>query len=297
MKFFEKLLEKAKNKKIKTIVVAAAGDEDVILAVEKARNVGIIKAILVGDEKKILEIFYKYKILVSDYEILDYSDVETASEVATKIIHDGKGDILMKGFVDTSIILKAVLSNESNLRIEGNLLSHVAIFDIVNQPKIRLVTDAAMNIEPTLEEKKKILENTVQVAHLLEIPTPKVAVLCAKEKVSPKMQATIDAEKLQKMNESKEIENCIVVGPIALDGAISKESALHKNMKGAIMGDADILLVPNIESGNILYKALTYFCESESAGLIVGAKVPIVLTSRSDSDETKFNSILLSTIF
>lgn len=297
MNFFKKLLEKVKVEKLRTIVVAAAGDEEVILAVNKAKRAGIVNVVLVGDKKKITEIFSKHKILVSDYEILDYPDSEVASKIATKIIHDGKGDILMKGFVDTSIILKAVLSDESNLRVDENLLSHIAVFDVLNQSKIRLVTDAAMNIAPTLEQKKKIIENSVKVAHLLGIETPKVAVLCAKEKVSSKMLATIDAEKLQKMNENGEIKNCIVAGPIALDGAISKGAALHKNMTGPIVGDADILLVPNIESGNILYKALTYFCESESAGLIIGAKVPIVLTSRADSEETKFNSILLSTIF
>lgn len=294
---FQELHKKAKENLKKRVVVACAEDEDVLKAVEQARKEGIITAILVGDRKKIEEIARENKIPLEEYEIVDISDTVEASLESVKIVNSGRGQILMKGFVDTSVILKAVLNPEVGLRIEGNLLSHIGLFHVKNQEKARIVTDAAMNISPSLEEKRKILENAVKVSHALGIEIPKVAVLCAKEKVSPKMKATIDAAELQRMNEVGEIKNCQVLGPIALDGAISKEAAEHKRIVHPVAGDADILLVPEIESGNILYKALTYFCESESAGIIVGAKAPIVLTSRSDSDKTKFNSILLGTAF
>lgn len=297
MDIFKQLYEKAKRNPIKTLVVACAEDEDVLLAVEHARKEGIVKGILVGDRKKIEVIALEQKISLENYEVIDIPEMIEASLEAVKLVHSGKGQILMKGFVDTSIILKAVLNPEVGLRMEGNLLSHIGLFHVKNHEKARIVTDAAMNISPSLEEKRKILENAVKVSHALGIETPKVAVLCAKEKVSPKMKATVDAAELQNLNEKGEIKNCLVLGPIALDGAVSKEAANHKNIVHPVAGDADILLVPDIESGNILYKALTYFCESESAGLIVGAKAPIVLTSRSDSDKTKFNSILLGTAF
>ncbi|MGL6120049.1 MAG: bifunctional enoyl-CoA hydratase/phosphate acetyltransferase [Fusobacteriaceae bacterium] len=296
MNIFKKLHEKAKKEPNKTLVVACAEDEDVLLAVERARKKKIINAILVGNQKKIEQLSLKNKIPLEKYQVINISDIEEAALEAVKLVNNGIGHILMKGFVDTSVILKAVLNPKLGLRIDGNLLSHIGLFYVKNGVKARIVTDAAMNIAPTLDEKIKILENAVKVCRALGTEVPKVAVLCAKEKVSPKMKATIDAAELQSMNERGEIKNCVVLGPVALDIAVSKTAAEHKNISSPVAGEADILLVPEIESGNILYKALTYFCESESAGIIVGAKAPIVLTSRSDSDKTKFNSILLATV-
>lgn len=297
MSYFQRLLLEVKGRKRKILSVACAQDEDVLKAVEEARKIGIIDAILVGDKTNILEILNELNISSKNYKIEDIKNIEEASQFAVELVSKGKADIVMKGIVDTSIILKAVLNGEKGLRIEGNLLSHIALFHNSNYHKPFIVTDAAMNIAPTLEDKVKIINNAVKVSKDLGIEIPKVACLCAKEKVSSKMQATIDAEKLQSMNNEGIIKGCIVGGPFALDIAISKEAAEHKGLIHPVAGDADILLAPQIESGNILYKSLTYFSKSESAGLIVGAKAPIVLTSRADSEESKFNSILLAIVF
>jgi phosphate butyryltransferase len=210
-------------------------------------------------------------------------------------VSSGKAHMVMKGLVDTGIILKAVLNKETGLRT-GSVLSHVAIFDVVNYPRLLLVTDAAMNIAPTLEQKKQIIENSLHVANGLDIDEPKVGVICAKEKVNPKMPATVDAGELVKMNENGELTGCIVGGPFALDNAVSEEAAKLKGISHPVAGKADILMCPNIESGNILYKTLGFLANAKSAGVIVGAKAPIILTSRADSEEAKLNSIALGVL-
>jgi len=211
------------------------------------------------------------------------------------MVSSGKADILMKGLVDTAIILKAVLDKEIGLRT-GNILSHAAVFESDRYHKLFIITDAAMNIAPSASEKKQIIENTLPLCRSLNIENPKVAVICAKEKVSPKMQATVDAEILVNMNKNGEIKGCMVEGPFGLDNAISREAAALKGVKGEVAGDADILLMPNIEAGNVMYKTLTYLADSKNAGIILGAKAPIILTSRADSDEAKLYSILLAVI-
>ncbi|WP_313370285.1 phosphate acyltransferase, partial [Sedimentibacter sp.] len=200
-----------------------------------------------------------------------------------------------KGLIDTSIILKAVLDKEIGLRT-GNVLSHAAVFSVDTYHKFFIVTDAAMSIAPSVEEKRQIIENTLTLSRALGAKLPKVAVICAKEKVNPKMTATLDAEELVQMQKDGKITGCIIEGPYALDNAISKEAAEIKGIKGEAAGDADILLMPDIEAGNVLYKALTYLANAENAGIILGAKAPIVLTSRADSDKAKLNSIALSVL-
>lgn len=297
MKTFSELKSYAKSLKPKTIAVACAHDEDVMSAVECARQEGVITAVLVGDEEKIREIAQKCNIDLSNYEIIDNKDNVEASNIAAKLVSDKKADILMKGMVDTSIILKAVLNKELNLRT-GRTISHCAVFEIPCYDRLIYVTDAAMNLAPDLNQKVQIIENTVNLAHALGNEMPKVGAICAKEKVDPKMQATVDAGHLQEMNDRGEFKDCIVGGPFALDNAVSEESAHHKGMTNPIAGKCDILLAHTIEMGNALYKAIAYFQqESKLAGIILGARVPIVLTSRSDSDETKFNSILLSVLY
>ena len=203
--------------------------------------------------------------------------------------------MVMKGLVDTSIILKAVLNKEIGLRT-GNILSHVAVFDIEGYDRLFFITDAAMNLAPGVNEKKQIIENACSVARALDIEEPKVALICAKEKVNPKMKDTVEAKELEEKYLNGEIKNCIVGGPFALDNAISEESARHKGINHPVAGKADILVVPDIEAGNILYKSITYFAKCENAGLIVGSKAPIILTSRADSDKTKLNSIALGVL-
>ena len=292
---FDEVLKIAAERGPKTIAVACADDAEVLTAIETAREKGIAKAILVGDGEKIESICSVKGISLEDYEVIDIKDMAEASLKAVELVSSGKADILMKGLVDTSILLKAVLDKEVGLRT-GSVLSHVAVFDIKGYDRLFFITDAAMGIAPDLEGKKKILQNAVKAAQALDIEVPKVAVVCAKEKVNPKMPCTLDAAELQKMNESGEISGCIVGGPFALDNAVSKKAAEHKGVTHPGAGEADILLVPDIESGNILYKALVFFAETKNAGILVGTKAPVVLTSRADSDETKLNSIAMGVL-
>lgn len=292
---FESLFKKAKENGPKKIAVAVAQDEDVLGAVKLAHENKIAEPILVGDEEKIREIAKKVDFDLTDIEIIDEKDGSLAARKATELVSSGKACVLMKGLIDTSIIMKQVLDHEIGLRT-GNVISHIALFEVPTYHKMFIVTDAAMLIAPDLNQKKGIIENAVSIAHKLGIDTPKVAVLAAKEKVSEKMEATVHAKFLKEMNERGEIKGCIVDGPFALDNAVSKESARIKGIKSEVAGDADILLVPDIEAGNVLYKALTFLANAKSAGLIVGAKNPIVLTSRADSEEAKLNSIVLATL-
>jgi len=295
IKSFEEVLKIAKERGPKTVAVACAQDTDVLKAVDNAKSNGIINAILVGDQGKIEAIAKEEKIDLAGYELINIEDLAEASLKAVELVSSGKAHMVMKGLVDTGIILKAVLNKEVGLRT-GSVLSHVAIFDVMNYPRLLLVTDAAMNIAPNLEQKKQIIENSLQVAKGLDIEEPKVGVICAKEKVNPKMPATVDAGELVKMNENGELTGCIVGGPFALDNAVSEEAAKLKGIDHPVAGKADILMCPNIESGNILYKTLGFLANAKSAGVIVGAKAPIILTSRADSEEAKLNSIALGVL-
>ncbi len=294
-KSFEMLLQLAKDKGPKKIAVAVAQDHEVLMAIKMAKDKGIIIPILVGDSKKIKEICDEIDLDYKNIEILDELDVVKACNIATKLVSSGEAHILMKGLVDTAIILKAVLDHEIGLRTE-RIISHVAVFEVPTYHKILIVTDPAMNINPDLFQKKQIIENAVELIKCFDVENPKVAVLAAKEKVSAKMEATVHAAELKKMNEEGIITDCLVDGPLALDNAINSESARIKGIVSEVAGDADILLVPDINSGNILYKALTFLANAKSAGLIIGTKAPIVLTSRADNDESKLNSIALAVL-
>lgn len=297
MKNFEEILSYAKKLEPRTVAVACAHDEDVLISIENARKLGVIKVILVGIESEIRSIADRLGIDLSQYEIVDNADKAESSHIAAKLVSDRKADILMKGLVDTSIILKAVLNKELNLRT-GKPISHCAVFEIPHFDRLFFVTDAAMNIAPDVNAKAAIVENTVKLAQSLGVDSPKVGVVCAKEKVDEKMPATLDAQTLKQMNQEGVIKDCVVGGPFALDNAISLKSAKHKGVEDPVAGLCDILLMPDIEAGNILYKAISYFQpEAKLAGIILGAATPIVLTSRADSEETKLNSILLSVLY
>lgn len=291
----EQIVEAVIKKEPKTIAVAAAQDLDVLLAISKAIENKIANAILVGDKEKIIKIGKENNIPVHNFEIIDIIDISEASNKAVELVSTGKAHILMKGLVDTSIYLKAILNPEIGLRTE-NILSSVCVTQVSGFDRLMLITDPGFNIEPDITMKKRIIKNAVQVAHALENDEPKVAVICAKEKVNPKMQATVDASKLEEMNKKGEIKGCVVGGPFALDNAVSEKAAAHKGINHPVAGRADILLAPNIETGNVLYKSAVYFANSSNAAVVVGAKAPIVLTSRTDSDETKFNSIALAAL-
>ncbi|MGM0396100.1 MAG: phosphate butyryltransferase [Bacillota bacterium] len=292
---FESLFKLAQEKGPKKIAVAVAQDEDVLGAIKVAYEKGIADPILVGDRESIEKLAAKLLFSLDGIEIIDEKDGVEATRKATELVSSGKAQVLMKGLIDTSVIMKAVLNPEIGLRT-GSVISHVAVFDVPTYHKVFIVTDAAMIIAPDLNQKKQIIENAVQLAHSLGIQEPKVAVLAAKEKVSPKMEATVHAKELADMNKAGEIKGCIVDGPFALDNAVSKESARIKGIDSVVAGDADILLAPDIEAGNILYKALSFLANAKSAGLIVGTSRPIVLTSRADNEEAKLNSIVLATL-
>lgn len=292
---FKTLCEIAIEKGPKTIAVACAQDDDVLKAVKAAYDMKMIKVILVGDMKKVNTIATSIALDLTHIECINIEDTTEAALKAVSLVSSGKADIVMKGLVDTSIILKAVLNKEVGLRT-GSVLSHVAVFEIPTYHKLLLLTDAAMNIAPDVETKKQIIENALAVTRAIGIENAKVGLLAAKEKVNPAMKATVDAGELVKMNENGALKECIVGGPFALDNAISKEAAMIKGINHPVAGDADLLLCPAIESGNVLYKALNFLANAKSAGVIVGAKAPVILTSRADTDESKLYSIALGVL-
>lgn len=294
-KSFDDILKLAKIRGPKKLAVAVAADEEVLCAVKEAKTLNIADAILIGDKGKIETIAKSIGMDLSQFEIIDEKDNERACRRAVRLVSSGNADIVMKGLIDTAVIMKQVLDDEIGLRT-GKIISHVGVFGIPTYHKILLVTDAAVNIAPNLTQKKEILENAVRFAHSMDIKNPKVAILCAREKVTHKMEATVHARELQDMNRRGEITGCIVGGPLALDNAISKEAANHKGIDGPVAGDADIVLVPNIEAGNIFYKSLIFLAKAKTAGLIVGTRAPVVMTSRADNHEAKLNSIALGVL-
>ena len=295
IKNFEEIVKTAQAKGPKTIAVAVAQDLEVLLAVKNAKDLGIANAILVGNETEIRKIAQEHQIDLAGFTIVEQSDPVEACRTAVQLVSTGKAQVLMKGIIDTAIILKAVLDKEIGLRTD-NVLSHVAVADIAGYDRLFYITDAAMNIAPDVAAKKQIVENCIQVANALGNDHPKVACVCAVEKVNPKMQATLDAAELVKMNETGELKGCIVAGPFALDNAVSAEAAKHKGITNPVAGHADILLMPYIEAGNMLYKSIVFFAKGNIAGIVVGAKAPIVLTSRADSDIAKLNSIAIGVL-
>ncbi|QAT41063.1 phosphate butyryltransferase [Clostridium sp. JN-9] len=291
----DELLELAKKKRKKTMSVAVAQDDQVLKAVASAVDMGLIDAILVGDSKEINSIAGNDHINISNMKIIDEKDKIKAAARAVEIVSQGQADYIMKGMLGTAALLKAVLNKEAGLK-GGGLLSHVMIYDVSTYHKLIFLTDGGMVTYPTLEDKIGIINNAVTVCNSLEIHNPKVAPICAVEVVNPAMQATVDAAALSEMNKRGQIKDCIIDGPLALDNAVSKEAAKHKGIVSEVAGDADVLLVPNIESGNFLGKSLTYFAKAESAGVIVGAKCPVVLVSRADSAKSKLYSIALGSV-
>lgn len=295
VKSLEELLELAKKKEKKTMAVAVAQDSVVLEAVIKAVDMGIINAILVGNEDAIKTIAKDSNIDLSRVRIINECDTNKAAAKAVELVTNGQANYVMKGLLGTSDLLKAVLNKEANLRT-NNLLSHVMVYDVKSYDKLLLLTDGGMVPYPELKDKIGIIKNAVTVAKALEIDMPKVAPICAVEVINPSMQATLDAAALSAMNKRGQIRGCIIDGPLGLDNAISKEAAHHKGIVSDVAGEVDILLVPNIEAGNFLGKSMTYFAGAESAGVIVGAKCPVVLVSRADSARSKLYSIALGSI-
>ena len=294
---FDDVIAKVKEVGKKTVAVSVAQDEAVLEAVKAAKEQGIADAILVGDETKIREIAAQISMDLTGYEIIDEPDVIQASLKAVKLAHDGRADMYMKGIIDTKNFLKSVLDKEVGLRT-GGALSHVCVFDVPGIDQLLFLTDVAFMTYPTLEDKVHIINNTIPVCNACGVSNPKIAPLAAVEVVNPKMEVTVEAETLTKMNEEGQITGCIVDGPLSLDLAIDPEAAKHKGATGRkIQGDADVLLFPDIHAGNLVYKAMVHMVPGVKNGCIItGTKVPVILTSRSDTFETKLHSIALAAV-
>ncbi len=285
------LLTYAQSVGPRTVAVAAAEDAEVLEAVESARSQGIANAILVGDADKIAAAAKPLGIDLARYEVVDVKGGhDKAALEAVKLVSSGKADILMKGMLHTADFLRAVLNKEVGLRSKS-LISHVYIHEVEGYDRIFFIADPAFNMYPELPDKVKILTNTVELGQAFGVAKPKVAVLAAVEVVNPAMPCTLDAAAIAQMGRRGQIKGCDVDGPFALDNAISEESARHKGIDSPVAGKADVLLVPDIEAGNMLAKAIVYFAKNRTAGLVLGAAAPIVLTSRADSAETKLLSI------
>ncbi|HPN33163.1 MAG TPA: bifunctional enoyl-CoA hydratase/phosphate acetyltransferase [bacterium] len=293
---FAEIVARVKGKPRKSIAVAMADEDDVLRALADAYKQGIADAILVGNKEKILACGREHRIKISPFDIVPAESEQQSVAIAINLVREHLADTLMKGRCSTNTLLKGVLDKEQGLR-SGKLLSHLGVFEVPNYHKLLLMSDAALNIAPDLNAKVAILENAVQAAHFLGVHTPKVAVIAAVEKVNlESMPCTMDAAIIAQMAARGQIKRCLVDGPMALDNAVSGKSCEVKGLKSPVGGDADILLMPDIEAANVFYKTLAYISGAKAAGLILGAKVPVILTSRADNEEIKFLSIALGAL-
>ena len=289
---FKQIENQIKQESQKTIAVALAEDSDVLKAIERTRKMGLASAILTGNEKIISSTFARLDINSANYKIVHADSEKEAIETAVQSVRSGKAQVIMKGLCSTASFLKGILNKENGLR-SGKVLSHLALFQSSGYHKLFMMSDAAMNIAPDIATKVAITENTIAAAHRLGYEQPKVAIISAVEKVNYQgMPSSVDAAIIAKMGERGQIKNALIDGPLAVDNALSKQACDVKSLQSPVGGDADILIVPSIETGNAFYKLLTIFADAKVAGLILGAAVPVVLTSRADSDESKFLSII-----
>ncbi|HUX36909.1 MAG TPA: bifunctional enoyl-CoA hydratase/phosphate acetyltransferase [Rectinemataceae bacterium] len=296
MRTIDELIAAATMRGRRRIVIAAAQEHSVLEAIHEAWKHGLAEPILVGDLAAIDRIAAELGLDLSSFERHEAADFVAAAAKAVEIVRSGGADALMKGALDTSILLKAVLNKEKGINA-GRLTSHVAVMESPHYHKLFIVTDAAINIAPDLDGKMDIIANAVAASRAIGVAHPKVALLAAVEKVNPsKMPCTVDAAILATMNRRGQIRDCIVDGPLALDNAISAESARIKKIDSPVAGDADILVAPDIEAGNILYKSLMDLGGAKGAAVVMGAAKPIVLTSRADPAETKLASIALAAL-
>ena len=294
-KNFNDLLSNAGSGPLKKIAVAVAQDAAVLEAVSEARSRGIADAILVGDKTQICQTAASIGLDLGGFTIIHEPDVPAAALKAVELVHNQQADILLKGFLSTKLFLKSVLNKDVGLRT-GRQMSHVSVFEVDVIDHLLFLTDIAFNTYPTLDEKTQIIRNAVEVAHACGIDCPKVAPLCAVEVVNPKMQPTVDARALTEMYERGEFKGCEIYGPLSMDMAIDPEAARHKKADSPVAGHADILLFPDIDAGNITYKLLVRTPKTRNGCVLVGTSAPVILTSRSDSAETKINSIAFAAV-
>lgn len=276
----------------KTIALAGAHDEPALSALIEAKRKGVVKGILIGYAAGIREILDKYEEPETDYEIIDEPDEKAAAALAVAKVKDGSADIPMKGLMQTSSFMRAILNKQTGLLPPGQILNQSTVLVWPEKNRIMFAADCAVNISPDVEDKKKILKNEVDLAHAFGIEMPKVAVVSALEKVNEKIPSTVDAAALK----AEKWEKCIVDGPFALDIAVDAESAKHKGVESPVAGDADILIMPDLCAGNVFHKTLHFFAHLETAGALCGTQMPVVMTSRTDSPAAKYNSILTAIV-
>jgi phosphate butyryltransferase len=292
---FSQLMAKAKETGPKAIVVMAPHEPEILLAARDAEAEGIAEVTLVGDADLITALAAGHDVDISRMHVLSEPDPIVGARKVMELLRTGQVDLAMKGKIETGDFLRAALDREAGLRM-GRLFSHVAILEIPGFDRLLFVTDSGVVVAPTLEQKMEIVQNAITVAQRLGIAEPKVAILAATEMVNPKIPTTVEAATLAKMADRRQIQGGIVDGPLALDNAISPESAAIKGIHSPVAGCADILVAPDVEAGNMLVKAITYFAKGRMAGVVVGAKSPLVVASRSDPHETKLISMALGVL-
>ncbi len=280
---------------LKRVAVACGQDPDIIEALARAVNEKMAQAILIGDQKKTEELAKKFNIDPKIFTLIDEPDYKKAAARAVAMVRQGEADVLMKGLIDTAVYARAYLDKENGL-VTGATVSHVGVFEIPKFNRLLIVTDAAQIPYPDFNQKVDMINHAVSVAKRLGLETPKVAVLTATEKVNPKWPCSLEAAQLSKMAERGQIKGCLVDGPLSLDGAVSPECAQGKGIVSPVAGQADILVTPDIQAGNILYKALTQLAGATVAAMVIGTSAPVVLTSRTDTDDAKFYSIVLAAL-
>jgi len=296
---FESILEKLQKLDMAKMVVAGADNETTLECCRKVKDLKISDSILVGDKKSIIEMSSKMNIDISDFEIVDIQGEEEIAKYSIKLVHEGKANIIAKGSIETKTALKAALDKEIGIRNDNNI-SLTGIFEIPQKDKTRflLMADHAIRPYPTLEEKVSIINHSVELANMVGIENPKVAIITAVEFVNPKMKETVEADKLSKMNDNGEIKGCIVDGPLSMDLAIDPEASVLKKINNRkIKGDADILIFHDIHAANIIYKTFIHLLKWKGGNVVVGTKAPIIIASRADSLEVKFYSFLLSRLY
>lgn len=284
-----------KNETSMIMAVAAGEDPATINAIARVVTEGIVDVILIGDENKISNLASQHsQDFARRIEIVHEPNVEKTGDIAVQLVHDRRAHFLMKGLIGTATFMKSILNREAGLMDENALLSHVAVMEIPAYPKLLLISDPAIIPNPTMDEKVKILQYCVEVANGLGIENPKVSLVSAAEKINFKLQSSIDAAVIKAMADRKQILGAIVDGPLALDVSLSKKHCQIKGLESPIDGEADILIFPNIETGNTFYKSVTILANGKSASIVVGTKAPVVLTSRADDDDSKYYSIILA---
>ena len=290
-KNFEEIITAARSQGPKTVAVAVAQDLDVLVALKEAASAGLVKPVLVGQATEIETLASQAGL--TDAQIINEPDQDEAALKAADLVRQGQAQIMMKGLINSSNFLKAVLDKERGLR-KSKLLCHLGVFEVPGTPRLMFHSDGGMNVAPALEAKKEILINVLDSLKNMGMANPKVAVLSHNEQVNEKMPSTTDAAALVKMAQAGELPPCVIEGPIAMDVVASPDAARHKKIDSRISGQTDVFLMPNIESGNLVGKTLIYYAGAKFAGLILGASHPVIMASRSDTPAAKLCSIALA---